>query len=71
MNKKLRRLFFRFFPCYRRLDLRFVTYREADDLIRESHGKSESLQWIIASKEEDRNHMIGMVYIERRERITE
>jgi hypothetical protein len=66
----LRRLFFKIVPCYRRLEHRFVSYKDADMLIRNSAGKSESLQWRIAP-EEDHNPLRSWVHIERRERITQ
>jgi hypothetical protein len=46
-------------PRRPRLELKFTTYSEADRLIRT--GK-----WGLA-QEEDRNHVFGMVYIERYE----
>lgn len=42
-----------------RAELRCCTYSEADKLIRETNGA-----WTIAP-EEDKNKMIGIVYIER------
>jgi hypothetical protein len=66
----MRKLFFRIFKCYRRLELRCVTYAQGDNMIRENAGKPERHQWTIA-KEEDRNIVVGIVYLERRERITE
>lgn len=65
----LRKLWLRIFPRYRRLELRFVNYGEGDRLIRESAGRGEGEQWEIA-KEEDQNTEYGMVFLERRERIT-
>lgn len=41
-----------------RLELRFLTWAEADALIRETNGG-----WTIAP-EEDRNPRLGMVYLE-------
>jgi hypothetical protein len=58
------------FPTYRRIEMRCVSYREGDKLIRESVGKSESEKWHIA-KEEDGNRVINKVYLERKERIKE
>lgn len=68
--KKLRRLFFRLFPRYRRLELRCETWQTAASLMRGNARKPEREQWGIA-REEDTNRVIGVVYIERRERITE
>lgn len=64
----LRRLFYRIFPRYRRLELRAVSYEVADRLIRESANKAKHEQWSIA-REEDGNRVIGVVWLERRERI--
>lgn len=68
--KALRRLYFRLFKHYRRLELKFCSYTEADRLLRDSEGKPEPEQWRLA-KEEDDNRTMGWVYLERRERITE
>ena len=65
----MRRLFYRFFKCYRRLEFKAVSYAEGDRLIRQSQGKPESEQWVLA-KEEDSNRAFGLVvFLERRERI--
>ena len=45
----------------KRLELRFLSYTEADRLIRETKGA-----WTIAP-EEDGNRSVGMVYLERLE----
>lgn len=55
-------------PKYRRLELRLVSYEEADRMIRQNEGKSESEQWVLAH-EEARNRIPLMVYLERREKI--
>lgn len=65
----MRKLFFKLFKCYRRLELRIVTYAEGDKLLKESVGKPENEKWRIA-REEDTNRVIGLVYLERKERIT-
>lgn len=44
-----------------RLELKYCTYAEADQLIRSTQGA-----WTIAP-EEDQNHVFGMVYLERLE----
>lgn len=49
---------FRLKPNPRRLELRYVNYKEGDRLVREG--------WTIAP-EEDNNRSIGMVYLERLE----
>lgn len=64
-----RKLFYRVFKCYMRLELRFISYGEADRLIRESANLPEDQRWEIA-REEDHNRLIGKVFIERRVRIT-
>lgn len=68
--KKLRRLYYRLFPTYKRLELKFCSYAEADELIKSNDARSFPFKWYLA-KEEDTNHVIGMVYIERKERIWE
>ena len=65
-----RKTFYRVFKCYVRLELRFVSYGEADRLIRETADLPEDQQWVIA-REEDHNRIIGKAFIERRIRITE
>jgi hypothetical protein len=62
MISLIRNLLKRFFPPRpKRLELRFVTYAEGDKLVREG--------WAIA-KEEDRNRLIGWVYLERLEKVS-
>lgn len=68
--KFLRRFWFKVFPKFERLELRFLPYNEADQLIRESEGKPEDQQWVIA-REEDGNTVAYMVYLERRRRVLE
>lgn len=70
MIKMLRRFYYNIFKRYRQLENRCVTYAEGDKLIRQNGGKSERDQWQIA-EEEDKNSVIGVVYLERRERILE
>ena len=69
--KKLRQLYYRWFMRFRRLEIRCVTYQEGDRLIRDSVGKPEDQRWELALPEEDKNKVIGVVYLERRVRITE
>lgn len=59
----------RLVPRYRRLELRKITYTEANKLICETGDLPERDQWHIA-KEEDNNRDYRQVYLERRERIT-
>ncbi len=65
----LRRLFFRCVPIYARIELRCVRYSEAEELLSANEGKPLREQWTIAD-EEDRNRCIGLVWLERRERVT-
>jgi hypothetical protein len=65
---KLQKLFLRIFPRYERLEFRAVSYREGNLLIQRSVGKPETEQWVLA-KEEDNNRVIGLVMLERRQRI--
>lgn len=67
--KFLRRLYFKIFAHYILLERVFVSYAEADKLIRDNHGKTEPEQWVIDADREDGNHIYGMVHICRRERI--
>lgn len=69
-RKSFRRWRLKRFPEFRRLELRFVTYAAADELIRNNFAGPYEARWWIA-KEEDRNPLLGMVFIERKERITE
>lgn len=64
----MKKLYYRLFKRYRRLDLVFVSYEEGNKLIRGNAGKLDGEQWRIA-KEEDRNGAYNRVYLERRERI--
>lgn len=48
-------------PKPKRLEVRFVTWFEGDRLIREEG-------WQLAVPEEDRNHVLGWVWIERVEK---
>lgn len=58
----------RMFGVSNRIELRWVSYAEGDRLIRETASSPERDRWVIA-KEEDTNPVIGMVYLERREKI--
>lgn len=66
---RLRRLYFKIFKHYRRLEFRAVSYAEGDRLIRASVGKQESEKWVLALPEEDNNRAFGIVMLKRRERI--
>ena len=66
---RMRRIYFKIFRHYRRLEFRAASYSDADKLIRGNVGKPESEQWILA-KEEDTNPFFSLVvFLERRERI--
>lgn len=68
----LRKIYYRLVKRYRRLEFKSCTYAEADRLIKATYDKPEADQWVIAT-EEDRNFiggMVGLVFLERRERIT-
>lgn len=65
----LKKLYYLLFPTYVVLETKFVTYQEGDQMIKESADKPESERWVLA-KEEDTNHVFGMVYLCRKIRIT-
>ena len=51
----LRRLYYRLFTTYKRLELRKCSYAEGDELIKDSFFKeAEGDQWQIAIPEEDK-----------------
>jgi hypothetical protein len=52
-------------PKLRRAELHLVPFVEADKLLRENSG------WRIAVREEDKNFIFGMVYLERMELPTQ
>lgn len=66
----LRRLYFKLFKTYERLELKTFTYTEADALLKKNEGKPEEDQWHIAI-EEDTNYNYGIVFLERKKRIWE
>jgi hypothetical protein len=70
LARTLKSLYYRIFKRYRRLELKLCTYAEGDKLIRASAGKAESETWVLAIPEEDNNRAFGVVYLERRERIS-
>lgn len=63
--KTLRRLYFRLFPTYRRVDFKCILWDEADRLLKSPDGPN----WRIA--EEDAGLMPPIVALEKIERITE
>lgn len=56
-------------PKYKRLELKLVSYPEADKMLKATWNKPEAERWVLATKEEDTNKMYGMVYLERKIRI--
>jgi len=64
----LKKFYYRLFKTYRVLETKFVTYQEGDKMIRQTSGKPDKERWVLA-KEEDTNHIIGMVYLCRKERV--
>ena len=67
--KILRRLYYRLFTRYKRLELRKCSYAEGDDLITTTFHLDEPLQWQIAVPEEDKNQAFNVVFLERKVRI--
>lgn len=67
--KKLIQLYYKTFKHYTVLETKLVTYHEGDKMLTETHDKPEAEKWVLA-KEEDTNHIIGMVYLCRKVRIT-
>jgi hypothetical protein len=59
----LRKLWLKLFPRTKRVDFRFVSYADAEPLIKQG--------WRIATPEEDSNNIRGYVFLELRERVTE
>lgn len=71
MIRFFRKLYFKVFKHYRRLELRGTSYTEADRLFQKNSQCAETEQWFLA-KEEDYNMCIGLVvFMERKERIRE
>ena len=64
MKKFFRKLYLSWFRPYRSLDVQLVSYADADTMIKLDP------RWEIA-KQEDENMELGMVWIEKREYITE
>lgn len=70
MIRRLRKLYYRIFVRYKRLELIYVDWRKADSLIKQNQNGPEDQQWHIA-KEEDTDRTYSMVYLERKIRITQ
>ena len=64
-----RRLYFLVFKRYRRLELRILTFPEADELCRSWNGVDPKGKWHVA--DEDQKMLWPNVALERKERITE
>lgn len=69
--KKLRKLYFRIFRRYKRLELKYVSWTVGNEMIKGNANKPEPERWVLAKPEEDNNHRVGMVFLERKKRITE
>ena len=67
----IRRLYYRLFTTYKRLELRKCSYAEGDALVTGSFFKDEAEQWQLAIPEEDKNQAFDVVFLERRVRIRE
>jgi hypothetical protein len=67
----LRRLYYRLFTAYKRLEIRRCSWAEGDALIRDTFNLAEPLQWQLALPEEDKNHAFDVVFLERKVRIRE
>lgn len=63
-----KKLYYSLVPTYEILEERFVSYTEADKLIRETNSLEESNKWVI-SKREDSNIHLGMLFLCRKVRI--
>ncbi len=68
--KHLRRLYFKLFKRYERLEMKCFTYKEADDILKKNDSQPEENKWHIAI-EEDTNYNYGVVFLERKKRIME
>lgn len=64
----IRKWWFSIWPTYDRLELRCLTYTEADAVLRQPHGRDEF--WRLA-KEEDTNVCFNMVFLEKVKRRLE
>lgn len=65
----MKKLFYKIFKFYRVLETKFVTWNEGNRMILATHDKPEGERWVLA-KEEDTNHIIGMVHLCRKVRLT-
>lgn len=70
MKRFFRRLWFSAVPTYRRIEVLYTTYQHADELMKKNAERIPANRWRLA-REEDKNRNFDMVFIERRERITE
>jgi len=69
MIKRLRKLYFKYIPTYRILEVRLCTWEEGDTLIRSAEGSPKSEQWEIAPG--DATFSYPWVMLQRVERILE
>ena len=68
--KRLRRIYYKLFPVYKRIDMQSFSWEQGDLLIRQNAHKPLEEQWHIAP-EEDLNRDYDMVFLEKKIRITE
>lgn len=68
LTQQIRKSYFRIFKRYRRLEVRRCSYAEANQLIGDTERLPEPERWELA-EEENHNPNIGIVWLERRERI--
>lgn len=71
--KKLRKIYYRIFKIYRVIETKFVSYDEADKMIKETQNCIESERWVLSDME-DKNPIhaiVFMVYLCRKVRIME
>ncbi len=67
--KQIRKLYFKIFKHYRVVERRVFTYKEADQILRETCGLPEPYMWSIDAEYEDNNRAFGIVFLCRKERI--
>lgn len=72
MKNKLLKLYYKIFKRYEIIERKFVTYFDADKLIKDTHHKEdESERWVLDTEREDHNKVLGMVFLCRKKRIIE
>lgn len=63
------KFYYRLFPTYKILNSLYVTYQRADELMRNTANNLDSEKWVLYTKKEDKNKVMGMVNICQRIRI--